>query len=350
MHSINVCEDIRNAVDDMANQIAVSMSIIFCALAQTLTPIPCLAQFDGFELAPGTENTPIPRKMRSSAPTETDFRQIETYRGQIEKLFAASSYAEAEPLYQRYVALLERVGATERLGPALHNYAELLRRLNRNDEAKSIEARASALLLNVDESKIFSLKEYKLGMSLDDFNKLGAPSGADTKGVKLVCSCDAGQVVESVSEEDRKVDVIQCGFWKKDGDALTGAPYRMTVASILCSPDFRFIKESGVYRLYEISVVFFSSEFNDMRTALTSKYGQPKAQKREKITTGMGNIHQATNLIWDNGVSRITLSDVDGNNPGKARLRYLHRRLALAYATRVNENRAIPTQRASDDL
>jgi hypothetical protein len=201
-----------------------------------------------------------------------------------------------------------------------------------------------------DESKAFSLKEFKLGMSLDDFSKMAGPIGAEPGKVKAVCSCEANQNVENLNAEDQAAKIIQCGFWNKVGDKLEGGPYRMTVAGIQCSPDFRFIEDNGVYRLFEISIAFYSSNFKDMQAALTQKYGPPASEKSLKMTTEMGNIHKATNLIWDNGISRIRLTNVDGNNIGRARMRYIHYRLAAAYNSRVNQNRADPNRRASDDL
>lgn len=243
------------------------------------SPTPVVAQYDSFELPPGAEYTPIPKRMR---------------------------YSMADP----------RTKQEQKL----------------------------------DEGIAYALKEFKLGMSLDDFTKVGAPAGADPAKVKAVCSCEASQDVESVNDEDRTAKVVQCGFWNKEGDKLAGGPYRMTVGGLQCSPDFRFIEDGGIYRLYEISVALYSSNFKDMQAALINKYGQPTSQKVVKMRTESGNIYPATNLIWDNGVSRIRLSNVDGTNIGRARLRYLHQRLFIAYAGRINDQRATPMKRASDDL
>ncbi len=196
----------------------------------------------------------------------------------------------------------------------------------------------------------FGLKEFRLGMSLDDFTKGSGPGGSNPLKVKAICSCEANQSIEIVSPEDQTAKVVQCGFWNKKGDQVNDGPYRMTVAGLLCSPDFRFIEDGGVYRLFEISIAFYSSNFKDMEAALTNKYGPPTSEKQEKMKTESGNLHLVTNLIWDNGVSRIRLSSVDGSNTGRAKLRYIHERLAVAYASRVNDQRSAPTRRASDDL
>ncbi len=60
---------------------------------------------------------------------------------------AQGKYAEAEPLYQRSLAIMEKA-----LGPdhpdvatSLENYAALLRQTARADEAARVEARAKAI-------------------------------------------------------------------------------------------------------------------------------------------------------------------------------------------------------------
>jgi hypothetical protein len=257
-----------------------SIRFLLVAVTACWTTTAAFAQYDGFQLPPGIENTRIPRQLPS----------------------------------------------------VLHPW-----------QAKPAEAAP-------DEAKAYSLKEFKLGMSLDDFTKLGPPVGADRVLVKGVCSCDANQTLEVASPEDAKAKTVVCGFWSKAGDVVAAEPYRMTVASIQTSPDFRFIEDGGIYRLMEISISFYSSNFKDMENALTAKYGNPAAVRKAKITTESGNIYSATNLIWDNGVSRIRLSDVDGNNTSRAKLRFIQLRLYSAYSARLDSQHASPVQRASDDL
>ena len=57
-------------------------------------------------------------------------------------------YREAEPLYQRSLAILERVLGPEHpnVATSLNNYAQLLRKKGQNAEAASMEARARAIL------------------------------------------------------------------------------------------------------------------------------------------------------------------------------------------------------------
>jgi hypothetical protein len=102
--------------------------------------------------------------------------------------------------------------------------------------------------------------------------------------------------------------------------------------------------------LYEISIGFFSSNFVDFQRALTAKYGEPTDTKTSKVRTEEGHVFPLTNVIWDNGVSRIKLTNADGDNFGRAKLRFIHRQLFLSYARRVNDARDSKVRRASEDL
>ncbi len=56
-------------------------------------------------------------------------------------------YAEAEPLYQRSLAIREKALGPEHpdVAQSLENYAALLRNTELNDEAEKLEARAKAI-------------------------------------------------------------------------------------------------------------------------------------------------------------------------------------------------------------
>ncbi len=60
---------------------------------------------------------------------------------------AQGKYAEAEPLYQRALAIVEKALGPEHphVATSLENYAALLRQTARADEAERMEARAKAI-------------------------------------------------------------------------------------------------------------------------------------------------------------------------------------------------------------
>ncbi len=60
---------------------------------------------------------------------------------------AQGKYPEAEPLYQRALAIWEKALGPEHpnVATVLENYAALLRQMNRNSEAAEMEARVKAI-------------------------------------------------------------------------------------------------------------------------------------------------------------------------------------------------------------
>ena len=60
---------------------------------------------------------------------------------------AQGRYAEAEPLYQRALAIREKVLGPEHphVATSLENYAALLKKMGRGAEAEPLEARARAI-------------------------------------------------------------------------------------------------------------------------------------------------------------------------------------------------------------
>ena len=61
--------------------------------------------------------------------------------------YTQGKYVQAEPLYQRSLAILQKALGPEHpnLASSLENYARLLRKMDRNAEAKKLEARAEAI-------------------------------------------------------------------------------------------------------------------------------------------------------------------------------------------------------------
>ncbi|HEY9793453.1 MAG TPA: tetratricopeptide repeat protein [Candidatus Obscuribacterales bacterium] len=330
---------------------------VACTLISSLClSAPAFAGYDAFELPPNVEQTIIPKRLPGSdhfgvrRVDPADLAAIDRLRANIERLYAQNNYEMAEPLYRQYVTLVEKVAPDDnRVAYALQNYADLLQRLGRYGDAQGAESRAQGIL---DKNNVhvepFSLKQYKLGMTLDEFRKL-EPPGVTGK-VKTTCSCDQGQNAEPASDSDVEARVVNCGLWTIESKTGPGKPYKMTVANIECRPIFKFIDDNGVYRLFEISLTFFGSNYAEMQQALIGKYNRPNEQYVEKMRTEMGNLFPMTNLIWDNGVSKIRLSNADGTNTSVSKLRFIHRQLFLAYAKRISEQKDLPAKRREQDL
>ncbi len=64
-------------------------------------------------------------------------------------------YAQAEPLYQRALAIVEKALGPDRpdVAQALENYADLLSRMGRDEGAAKLEARAQAIRAKQSQEK-----------------------------------------------------------------------------------------------------------------------------------------------------------------------------------------------------
>ncbi len=279
-----------------------------------------------------------------------DYKAIEETRALIGRYYAQGNYESAQPLYCRYISLLEKVGAEDaKLALALQNYADLLRKLSLGTDADTAEAKAQRLLMKSQGKTPYALKEFQLGMSLDEFSRMKPPPLPTGGEVKPVCSCDAGQTVEKLSAEDSSCEIVQCGFWRVGSEPNNWLPAPMSVAGIACTPDFRFVMDQGSYHLFEIYMSFFSSNFKQMRDALIKKYGEP-SELTEKVRGASGAVYTDNILVWDNAVSKIKLRKMDGTSPDRSSLRYIHRSLYLQYIRRVNELRDQDANKHAGDL
>jgi tetratricopeptide (TPR) repeat protein len=61
--------------------------------------------------------------------------------------FNQGKYEEAEPLYQRSLAILEKTLPPDHptIALAMENYSRLIKKMNRNEEAATLEERARAI-------------------------------------------------------------------------------------------------------------------------------------------------------------------------------------------------------------
>jgi len=288
------------------------------------------------------------RRGRRQSILSDDSTALESYRLLINRYVRENKFAEVEPYYKSYIQLLEKTRADRaQIAGALQRYSELLKKLGRIPESKAAEIKAHGLLTGEDIRDGYSLKEFHLGMSLDDFVRLPPPVSAQGP-VKVVCSCDAGQKVEILTPEDEAAGLVLCGYWVNAGNLLS--PHKMTIANIECVPDFRFIRDKGIYRLMEITTSFYSSYFPNMKTALQGKFGTPASNSVNKRRTETGNIFPETLIEWDNGISKIRLRNIDGLTFDKARLRFVHKPLHQIWSKAVQANQEQPKTNSIGDL
>lgn len=265
----------------------------------------------------------------------------------------SGSYAEAEPAYIQYLTLLQKSGADDaKLAFEFHNYAELLKKLSMFDQARKAESRAESFRIRALRPPVYAFKQYPLGITLGDFCKLPPPPDPEGKGAKLkmVCSCDQGQTVERLTPEDKAAGVIVCGLWKEIGTPPVLHSAYLPVGNTHCTPDFRFINDKGTYRLFEITMSFYSSSYDRFFEALEAKYGAPCDKETEKIQSESFKMWHDERFMWNNRVSTIVLAKMDNRSLERSRLRYLHDKLYQLFLRRLADANRQPTKETVHDL
>jgi hypothetical protein len=102
---------------------------------------------------------------------------------------------------------------------------------------------------------------------------------------------------------------------------------KWTIADVPVTAYFDFYQ--GV--LYRLSAAFPSAGFSLMRSAFAEKYGSPTNVGMQEYQNAYGAKSQGAVVVWDNGVSRIELTQVSSSNDISAVV-FTHSQLAAAAA------------------
>lgn len=159
----------------------------------------------------------------------------------------------------------------------------------------------------------YDLRGIQLGMTLEALRALPYPDPGEYP-VKLICGEDP-EVQENFEDfqdvwplSDDKASGIQlCRYyvfahiWREE---------ELDVATIGSEVIFQVVREapdSSVFRLYSITVVTDIENWNTLYEGYLGKYGDPTQRSDEPIQNNTGATFDNTELVWDNGVSTLTL-------------------------------------------
>jgi len=180
----------------------------------------------------------------------------------------------------------------------------------------------------------YELKGFTLGVStLDDFkNKFHHCADvckSKTPKFAPLCSDDypnSGQTPDHANSAEAwtKAGLVFCQpyfpFESFQGELFT-------IADIRTKSYFYFFQS----RLYGISAAFVNhgSEFRAMLEAFTGKYGQPTSQEMRDYQNSFGAKFTGRIITWDNGVSRIVLTEFGADRDTSA-VEFVHPSLKRA--------------------
>ncbi len=164
--------------------------------------------------------------------------------------------------------------------------------------------------------KPFALKDDSLGMMLSEFRaKYYRP------------------LAPGLASKYAPIEVPRDGGWTY---CTQDAPYEWynrlrpypTVAGISVEPQFWFFPDgtSGEPRLTRIVIPIKQSDYLDLFIALKTKYNDPSSSSEDVLQNRLGASFTSRKHTWDNGVSRITLTERYGSID-KGMLEYQHNAL-----------------------
>jgi len=178
----------------------------------------------------------------------------------------------------------------------------------------------------------YTFRDYKLGMTLDEFKALPYPelneeitkksygSELDPKTIRLVCSDQENEpygmkvyghglaptgirCMWRHSEYTSHLQGLSSGYKNPAGGAwISVGAINSQEVEFDFGPD-----DAGVQRLYRIHTTGPNSRFDAELEAFTTKWGKPTSVTQEDLQNGMGNHFASGHVKWQNGVSTIEL-------------------------------------------
>jgi hypothetical protein len=180
----------------------------------------------------------------------------------------------------------------------------------------------------------YSLRGYQLGIALDDFRKVPNPDREKYPSSRAICTQDKERksIKYGSSELDGsglfgRAGVILCRFYVHRRDMYAAnaelRKYALTkeLANELTDGSFDFagigqwpmtfmftpatLAKEKAARLFSIGVRLNNKHFDEVVTALKSRYGEPSGRATSQFKTRIGAEFENLTLTWANGVSRI---------------------------------------------
>ena len=161
-----------------------------------------------------------------------------------------------------------------------------------NTGQKGVATSPPKIDLQKPSAEPYSFKDFKLGMTLEEFNKL-TPS-------------------ETYKFDDKRFQV-----------------YRMidtTIGGIKCHAFFMFNDYGKGLQLYTINITIQKDDFPSVKDALIHKYGSPVNTSKITKSNAMGAKFDGEQLIWINETSLISAESI-GAKIDEAYIMFVHSKL-----------------------
>ena len=190
-----------------------------------------------------------------------------------------------------------------------------------------------ALAATPGHAEPYSLRGYKLGMTIGDFKAMPHPEAGNYPGEKIYILCtdnkDATPAL-TVSEINAKVSFVYCKHFLKKSTSI-GDSYeevKLTFGTVGLSPKFAFATAPDKNLL--LAYIFIDSDMRNwdkLYAAFQSEYGKPSEVASEKIKTG-GVIYDKIIAAWKNGDSFLFLEQRTDDQLDLMTIDFTHRAIS----------------------
>lgn len=161
-----------------------------------------------------------------------------------------------------------------------------------------------------------SRRNYKLGMTLDEFRSAPFPDTKDWPTAYPVCSNEqrassypySSDLVLTKNWQD--AGVISCMFFFESGPAKMVLSAGVILGDIPSRTKFYFIKDSaeGEPRLFYITSGGPTAHYEDLVATFTEALGKPTSVKSEEVKNGLGASFKNDVTTWANASSKVVVS------------------------------------------
>lgn len=180
----------------------------------------------------------------------------------------------------------------------------------------------------------YSLRGYKLGMTIGDFKAMPHPEAGNYPGEKIyiLCTGDKGATAAlAVSDINAKLGFVYCKHFLKKSTSI-GDSYeevKLTFNTIGLSPKFVFTSapDKGPLRLAYIFIDNDMRNWDKLYAAFQADYGKPSDVATETIKTG-GVTYDKIIAAWKNADSFLFLEQRTDDQLDLMTIDFTHRAIS----------------------
>lgn len=190
------------------------------------------------------------------------------------------------------------------------------------------------LMAATGHAEPYALRDYRLGMTIDEFKAMSHPDSANYPSEKIYTLCTGDQGAPpalTATEVNSKLGFTYCKYFLKKTTSI-GQSYedaKITLQTIGLSPKFTFVPppDNGPKRLGYIFIDSDMRNWDKLYAAYQAEYGPAAEVAKEKIKIGTTVVDKIT-ATWQNPDSLIFLGQRTDDQLDLVTIDYTHKTLS----------------------